>query len=320
MNVVISLVKQIVMFIVIAFLLISITLIPTGTEEVLEDYQLTFDYKWTIYWNEVKDTCLNLLSGNGLGTTKIGITVSEHIQRYVGRSLLLIILGYVLSLLFGFIKGLLDYKFSRMSQTLIGRVSNILFTSLPDFFIFILLQYSFLLLARSGFIRLDLYGHENWFNIFLPLFALLIFPVFYLSKIVYTELKQAEKNDYVLTAKSKGLHPYWVLNRHIIKNCIQTFMAHGQTVFLFFLSSLPIIELLSAYNGAGYQLMNAILNREFNLTIGYLLVFLLIMYVAVWFNKIILFIWKIERHSTWLTNRSRDQESRVVQKPRGASL
>ncbi|WP_456275855.1 ABC transporter permease subunit [Bacillus sp. AK128] len=319
MHVVGSFIKQIIIFIVISFLLISITLIPIGTEEIIKDYKLTFEYNWSLYWNEVKDTSLNLLAGHGLGTTSIGISVFEHIQQYVGRSLLLITLGYLLSLVFGFIKGLLDFKFSRMSQSLMGRVSNILFTSLPDFFVFILLQYSFLLLARAGFPRLDLYGFENWYNIFLPLIALLIFPVFYLSKIVLTELKLAEKNDYVLTAKSKGLHSYWVLNRHIIKNCIQTFMAHGQTVFLFFLSSLPIIELLSAYNGAGYQLMTAIMNKELHLVIGYFLTFLLIMYVAVWFNKIILMIWKKERHSRLLTNRLPETKSNLVQHSKGVS-
>ncbi|MBM7659745.1 oligopeptide transport system permease protein [Bacillus mesophilus] len=320
MNVISGLIKQLIIFLIIALLLISITLIPFGTEEVVSDYKLTYEYNWVLYWEQIKVTTLNLLTGNGLGITSIGITVSEHIQQYINRSLLLIILGYLLSLLFGFIKGLLDYKFAKTTQSLFGRITNILFTSLPDFFVFILLQYSFLLLARAGFPRLDLYGFEHWYNIILPLIALLIFPVFYLSKIVFTELKIAEKNDYILTAKSKGLHSYWILNRHIVKNCIQTFMAHGQTVFLFFLSSLPIIELLSAYNGAGYQLMTAILNKELNLALGYLLVFLLIMYVAVTFNKIILYIWTKERHSLFLTNRPQETKSNVTRNTKGVSL
>jgi oligopeptide transport system permease protein len=295
-NIIYSLFKTLFIYASIALIILLIVLIPVGTETKVENYDQVYHYNWSVYWVEAKETINQLLRGNGLGITKFGVSVFQHTHTYVIRSLWIILPGFILSVLLGLLKGLIDYRIERVSSSVFGRLWNTLFTSLPDFFIFILIQYSFMILARKGFPSLDLYGYEHWYNTILPILSLVTFPVFYLSKIVQVDLKNEENQEYILTAKAKGVSSFWIVLQHMLKNCLQTIMSHFQTLFIFILSSLPIIELLSAYNGAGYQLLMGIQSGEYKLVIGYLYIFLFIMIIAIWFSKLVLYFSKKNFH------------------------
>lgn len=266
-----NLIRNIVIFSSVAILLIVLVLTPTGLEVYIVDYKMEWSFNWKVYFNNIKSTIYQLIFERTLGgDPNTGILVLDHVKRYSLRSLKIIIPTFIICLIIGMLKGLINYYFEKRFLTIGNRILNIFFISIPDFFILIVLQYLIFSITNSGLIKIDLYGHENWYNVILPMIALSIYPIFYLSKIVYTCIKDEEDNHYVRTAAAKGTRRLWIVHRHILMNCLFIITSNFQKVFIIILSSLPIIELLSAYNGAGYQLMIALKDNNMKLTIGYL--------------------------------------------------
>lgn len=279
-----AVIRQLVIYVVVLLSIVTIALLPLAITPNVVNYQLVWDISWSVYSEEWKNWWIRLFSLEGLGTTSVGTTVEQSVLFYVKRSLNIIIPALLISLCIGMLLGVGIYRWlGQKTPSITRKILSTILYSLPDFFIFIGLQVILLQLYTNGWSFLDLYGHESWYNAILPVFALCIFPISYLAKVVMEELGRESKQDYTRTARAKGTKERWVISRHMLRNTLRTITVHSVAVCSMILSSLPIIEMLSNYNGAGYHLMEAIARNESFLVIGYLLAFFFIMVVMTWF-------------------------------------
>lgn len=286
-------------------LLICIILIPRDVEyrpgpsgNITQEYQ----FSWTLY----KQNMINYVSGvwetKSLGQSRYRISVEEEIGRYLPRSMKLILLAFIISFPLGILKGIYDLKRTYTRKNLLGNGTTWLFQSLPDFFVVMVVQFLMLSLLFKTGIHISVFGHEQWYSFILPSIILSIYPLFYVARITSSALAGEETQQYVQTARAKGLSSTLVLYKHMLSNCWGVILSHISSIMIFVISNLLIIEYLMFYKGAAYRLFEAMGHHEFHtgnffragmqvvyeieLVIGILVTFMLFILIAQFISQV----------------------------------
>ncbi|SET22965.1 oligopeptide transport system permease protein [Oceanobacillus limi] len=275
-----NLCKSLVTFILILLGFIFVLLLPREMEvEAIgfSQYEAAHPFTMDLYMDNMKAFVTYFQTEKGFGTTLAGTPILEEVQRYLGRSLKIIIPTFILVLLFGTLVGVLQFNYrSKKRGKILSFFSSIL-SSIPDFFLFIAIQYLLIKLIQAGLPRFHLFGSDYWYSFIIPLISLMIFPLLHMVRMTVVAMESEMSQEYVRTVLAKGLSRIQAI-KHILRNCWSTIINQSQWVMLYIISSLPIIERLSNYNGAGDQLLYSILNNEDIRAFALMLPFLLIMF------------------------------------------
>ena len=107
----------------------------------------------------------------------------------------------------------------------------------------------------------------------LPSLVLSLAPLAYLAQITF-EAVQKEKNlDYVRTAQSLGVSTHRIYLKHILKNAFFSLLAVIGPITANLLTGSFIVENIFAIPGLGRQFVNGILNRDYFLVMGTILIY-----------------------------------------------
>jgi oligopeptide transport system permease protein len=176
---------------------------------------------------------------------------SEHLDRIVRHmplTVLYIVLSFVLAYLLGVLKGLADVFWKHHRAYRLIQKLTWLIDALPMFGVLALVELGSLF-AYMYFKSRDpihfLPGNNFWDSDFLLSCILMFSPMMYISRLIRITIEQEMGEQYVLTARSKGLTNKHVFYRHIFKNCLPKLLNEASTVFTMILSSLLILEYLS---------------------------------------------------------------------------
>ena len=144
--------------------------------------------------------------------------------------------------------------------------------SLPSFALALLLQFLLLRWAQETGSHLLPLGGFGWdTHIFLPALVLAARPIAQIFRITYGAVAEALAQDFVRTARSKGLHPARILFGHVLRNGAIPVLTTLGLSFRFSLSSLPVVEFFFGWPGVGFILLKAIARRDDNLTLALVL-------------------------------------------------
>lgn len=134
---------------------------------------------------------------------------------------------------------------------------SILGISTPSFFLGMLLQYLEITLFKATGIRLVPVGGFGWDrHLILPVLVLAARPIAQVARLTYVRVSAALDEDYVRTAHAKGLRPRRVWGIHIAPNVAGTILTAMGTSLRFSLSSLPVVEYMFGWPGAGRALLS----------------------------------------------------------------
>ncbi|MFE8699865.1 ABC transporter permease subunit [Cytobacillus sp. FJAT-54145] len=278
MRILIKQLKNLFIITLVALILIFLAIIPKDPFSFTMKFNV--DHMLELYITTIK----NLISGEGLGKAETGAFIFEEVIRNALRSIKLILPSFFISITIGVLIGLIGFKYREKWFGKFIQSINLLFSTLPDFFLFILVQYGLMFAVRFGFPQLDLFGHEHWYNAILPIFCLSLYPILYMYRITITNLESEETKEYVKTAISKGKSETYIIFSHLLWNTWGSILTNSRTVMLFILTSLPIIELLAYYRGVGYYLMKSVQEDQIMVTVGYLFPFLIIMFITMFMS------------------------------------
>ena len=117
-------------------------------------------------------------------------------------------------------------------------------------------------------------------HLILPAIALGSIPLAIITRITRASVLDVQNEDYVRTARAKGLPPQTVDRRHVLRNALLpvTTIIGLQTGLL--LSGAVLTETIFAYPGMGSWLRDAIFNRDYPVLQGGIL-FLAVVFVLV---------------------------------------
>jgi ABC-type dipeptide/oligopeptide/nickel transport system permease component len=79
------------------------------------------------------------------------------------------------------------------------------------------------------------------------------------------------RQDYIRTARAKGLDERWVVNRHALKNALIPVVTVVGLQVGYLLGGDILVELVFSYPGIGMAMVNGILARDFPLVQGAIL-------------------------------------------------
>ncbi|NKE06913.1 ABC transporter permease subunit [Mesobacillus selenatarsenatis] len=245
-------------FVIVSVCLILIALFPREAMVTGEGRAITvvytYDFSWKEYKNNITAFTKGLFKEGTFGETRYRKPVEEEVFLHFSRSLKIIIPAFILSLAAGVLKGIFDSKNSNKRRKLFGNWTTWLFISIPDFFIILLVQWIIIFYVNW----IDIFGHEQWFNFFIPSMLAAIYPAMYISKITAAAVSSEAGKQYVQVAKAKGLTEKLIIHHHILKNCAGTILNNVPTMMIYILSNLLFLEYLLDYKGAAYRLWLAL--------------------------------------------------------------
>lgn len=129
--------------------------------------------------------------------------------------------------------------------------------STPSFFLGMLLQYLEISFFKATGIRLVPVGGFGWDeHLILPVLVLAARPIAQVARLTYVRVAAALDEDYVRTAHAKGLVPHRVWGVHIAPNVASTVLTAMGTSLRFSLSSLPVVEYMFGWPGAGRTMLS----------------------------------------------------------------
>lgn len=244
-------------------LIIFIILIPRDVSYESTEAGVFKDATYTYSFDKHKAAFIGLYTyvseNKSLGNYNQDYTVEEILRKTLKRSAMTVIPALILGYFLGVLKGIFDHRLSSLKWGFFGKGSTWFFLSLPDFFIVITMQIILMDLYYMGFApHIDLFGSDSTDNVYMQIIYLMIYPVFYMATITSSAIDEETGKDYIRTARSKGVREKIIVYRHILANTRMKMIRHFNTIVLYMLSNLFIIERFSDYRGAGYFFLNTI--------------------------------------------------------------
>lgn len=157
-----------------------------------------------------------------------------------------------------------------------AQVASLVGYSMPTFFIGLTLIYIFALHLRwlpAGGMPLSAYGKDfayylSWLKyITLPTFTLVIISVAGSIRYVRNAMLDSLSQDFIRTARSKGLSEKVVIYSHAFRNALIPISTILIWTIFAMLSGSAITETVFAWNGIGSTLVKALSNRDYALVI-----------------------------------------------------
>lgn len=128
--------------------------------------------------------------------------------------------------------------------------------AVPDLLIIFVLQFIVIYLYKETGIKLfRLYGLSEK-SYLLPVVAVSLLPSFFMAQFLIRQIEDEWEKDYVIFAKSKGLHNLTIYFTHILRNIFPLAIIQLRTLIWVLLSNLVLIEYIFAMQGFTKDLDN----------------------------------------------------------------
>jgi ABC-type dipeptide/oligopeptide/nickel transport system permease component len=154
-------------------------------------------------------------------------------------------------------------------------VSNI-FHAVPNFLIATLLIYYVAL--KWGWVPTS--GWTSWKHKILPSIALGFAPMALFARLVRGTMLETLQQDYVRTARAKGLRYRRVVGLHVLRNSLIPVITAAGPLLGYIITGSFVIELIFNIPGIGQQYIDSVSNRDFSVVMGLTVLLSVIVIVA----------------------------------------
>ncbi len=120
----------------------------------------------------------------------------------------------------------------------------------------------------------------NFKQVLLPVLALGTLSAAYIARVTRASVLEVLNQDYIRTARSKGLAEYVVVLRHTIKNAMVPILTVLGPIFAVLVTGSFIVERVFAINGVGFRFVNAVFQRDYGMIMGTTLFFAAVVALA----------------------------------------
>ncbi|WGF91177.1 ABC transporter permease [Aequorivita marisscotiae] len=214
---------------------------------------------------------------------KNGKEVSAVIAETLPNTFILAVSAIVIAMIVGVLLGIISVLFK---DGFIDKAIQLLSTlgmSVPSFFSaiifawvfgFLLHQYTHLNMTGSLY-AVDDFGNGKyiqWKNLILPAVVLGIRPLAVVSQLMRNSLLEVLNQDYIRTAKAKGLPFYQIIKKHALKNSLNPVVTAISGWFASMLAGAVFVEYIFGWNGLGKEIVNALNTLDLPVIMGAVIV------------------------------------------------
>lgn len=193
-----------------------------------------------------------------------GRTVADIIAMKFPVSAKIGAISVVISLILGVLLGCVAaLKRGKFLDSLISVVST-LGIAVPSFVICTVLMYFFGVKAKI----LPTMGLNSWKHYIMPVAALSFYPTAYIMRLMRSSMLDVLGQDYMRTAKAKGLSGRVQLFKHALRNAILPVVTYVGPLLAYTVTGSFVVEKIFTIPGLGGEFIGAIQGRDYTLIMG----------------------------------------------------
>ncbi|WP_298371112.1 ABC transporter permease [uncultured Lutibacter sp.] len=209
--------------------------------------------------------------------------VSEVINETLPNTAILAVSAITIAIIIGIFFGILSALYKDSFFDRIISVISTLGMSVPSFFSailfawlfgFVLHKYTNLNMTGSLY-EVDDFGDHiyiQWKNLLLPSIVLGIRPLAVVIQLMRNSLLEVLNQDYIRTAKAKGLSTFKIIKTHALKNSLNPVVTAISGWFASLLAGAVFVEYIFNWNGLGKEIVNALNTLDLPIIMGSVLV------------------------------------------------
>lgn len=208
-----------------------------------------------------------ILQGDWGLSYKTGHSVLAELLSRFPSTLKLALLAFAFSSLLAPSIGMLAALYKGSTIDHISRLLALIGASLPSFW----LAYMLIILFAVNLKWLPVFGQGSWRHLVLPALSLSLSSLPSLMRLARSSFLDILSEDYLRTAKAKGLTHASIILKHALRNALIPLVTIAGMSFGHLLGGAAIIEIVFAYPGVGKFLIDSIANRDYPVIQGYVL-------------------------------------------------
>ena len=105
-------------------------------------------------------------------------------------------------------------------------------------------------------------------GLILPVITLSLYPMAYITRLTRSSMLDVLGQDYIRTAKAKGVSPQSVIFKHALKNSLIPVITYFGPMLAYIVTGSLVVEQIFAVSGIGRAFVNSIINRDYTLIMG----------------------------------------------------
>ncbi|MBE5772369.1 MAG: ABC transporter permease [Clostridiales bacterium] len=137
------------------------------------------------------------------------------------------------------------------------------FVSMPSF-----IMGSFLLIVFSVKLNLLPANGSTAEGLILPIITLGLYPMAYITRLTRSSMLDVLGQDYIRTAKAKGVSGVKIIFGHALKNSLIPVLTYFGPMLAFIVTGSMVVEQIFAVPGIGRQFVSSIQNRDYTMIMG----------------------------------------------------
>ena len=137
------------------------------------------------------------------------------------------------------------------------------FVSMPSFIVG-----TILLLVFSEVLRWFPAFGASWQGLVLPIVTLAMYPMAYITRLTRSSMLDVLGQDYIRTARAKGVSPVKVIFGHALKNSLIPVITYLGPMLAYIVTGSLVVEQIFAVPGIGRAFVASIQNRDYTLIMG----------------------------------------------------
>ncbi len=190
-------------------------------------------------------------------------TVNEMINRGFPVSMRLGLQALLIALVFGVILGVFAALYQNKFPDYLSMVIALIGISVPSF---IMGQFLIQYVAKTT--SLPLSGWGTFAQTILPSFTLALMPLAQIARLMRSSMLEVLNQDYIKTARSKGIKKSTVIIGHAVQNAILPVVSIMGTMISNLLAGSFVIEKIFGIPGLGKFFVQSIIDRDYTLIMG----------------------------------------------------
>lgn len=131
------------------------------------------------------------------------------------------------------------------------------------------------------------FGVGTWKHYIGPVICISTFNLGFLTRLTRTSVLDIIQQDYIRTARAKGLSEFTVIGKHVLKNALIPIVTYVGPMIALLLTGSFVIERVFGIPGIGQLFTSSILNRDYTLIMGVTVFFAAFLLVLVLIGDII---------------------------------
>ena len=194
-------------------------------------------------------------------------TVNDIIKQHFPTSIQLGALAMAFALLFGVPLGILAALRQNSPFDYVAMAFANIGFAIPSFLTATLFIYFFALRLRE-YTAFPTNGWGGWHSFVLPSIALGLGPMTYFARLVRGTLLETLQQDYIRTAKAKGLRWRRVVGVHVLRNSLIPAVTAAAPLLGYIITGSFIIESIFGIPGIGRYYVISVTGRDYAVTMG----------------------------------------------------